>query len=272
MSLCEVPLQVYEERKGDWGKVERLTGIELIAREQAEDEIFDAVKFLAGGRRELAMARVSRAISIDEKYYFSRRLRSLLYVLEGNSNAAMASQYYEKAIADLASVGSQLRLRLPDTKSEVALKWGHEELGRAKPGDVLLVNKVWKEGDTDWLQVTGIRRNLTIENRNNEVEQFSKKRVAFVRLSEVANEATSKAMIEEYNRPVKPTEAEVSRMNLAQSARVQAFNGPQFTANGLSESTMRPRSTTKPLRSRTDSVEIYRKSRPFSRSLTLEAF
>ncbi len=234
MTLCQIPKETYEVRKAEWGWVERLSGLELITREQAEDEIFDAVKFLAGGLRAQAMVRVTRAIKIDEKYYFSRRLRSLLYILEGNSNSAIAVQNYEKAIEDLAAVGSQLRMRIPDSVGEIPLRSVTEVLATAKPGDVLLVNKIVKESGVNWLQVTGIRRNLTLQNRSHEVEKIPNYSFAFVDLKTLATEATSKAMIEDYSRPVKPMESEFVRTQQPQST-FSDYNRqqPQFSGQRL---------------------------------------
>jgi hypothetical protein len=164
--------------------------------------------------------------------YMARRLRALMYVLEGNGNSGLAANRYQLAVADMLAVESRLRVPIPQNVTELPLR-GRETLQSAssrsgsssrspslttvRPGDVLEVDEVVQAGGQSWLKVAAIRRRADAATGNSPIEKL----VGYVQLASVANPAASEAQLQDFNRLRKPTVNEFAGMNRRNPAVAQ---------------------------------------------------
>lgn len=232
--LTEETRKQLTEELGDVQKIApetvRQNALKLVARQQAEEEIDEAIGTLAIGELQQTLSRATRAIDYDGEYYMARRLRALMYVLEGNKNPQTAARNYRNAVADMLAVKSHLRIRLPGNLSELPIKSQLDTIATAKPGDVLHVNKVVDHGGKVWLQVAGVRRRLTSATGSNSIEKL----VGFVPLSSLATPSSSGAQVEDLYRSPKPTQLDVVQTTAQGSgARLDRASNTLHTTTGV---------------------------------------
>ena len=189
----------------------RLESLKPISRKQAEARFDVALGTLVQGDRQATIRYASQAIEMDESYYLARRMRSVMYQIEGNSSPAQAADFYRKAIADMTAVGSRLRIPLAHS---IPLQNGHKTIPLTT-GDVLLVEETQVYGNRVWLKVTGV----SSRNPETGLPTAPRDEVGFIELAAVANSETSKAQLLDLNRAQKPTRSEV---NAQQASRLQA--------------------------------------------------
>ncbi|MFO1062279.1 MAG: caspase family protein [Pirellulales bacterium] len=175
----------------------RLTALKQLARQQAEEEIDDAIGLLAINEYNLTMSRVDRAVEFDSEYYLARRLRSLIHVLQGNIDSKSATTHYQAAVADMRAVNSRLRIRVPSSTSSLPLKIVHDVVETVSPGDVLQIEEVAQTPTDSWLLVTGIRRAANKDSGNKSFEKVAEKG-AYVSLAQLAIPSANRDQLIEY--------------------------------------------------------------------------
>jgi hypothetical protein len=156
--IAEIPSEDRLVLEKELGSVTRVSPLQQLQRQQAEEDLYDALALLAGGNYDLALKRATGSIDRDGENYMARRLRALVYMLMGNKNQQAAHDYYGKAVDDMLAVSSQLRIVVPQTQSPLAIMDGSNTLAELNAGDVILVKKIEKFGNHHWLLVTGVDR------------------------------------------------------------------------------------------------------------------
>jgi hypothetical protein len=94
-----------------------IDGLKSLQRRQAESLIDSGLGPLARGERAMTIRFATAAIGSDDRYALARRVRSLMYQLEGNNRPAEAAQFYSGAIRDMRAVNGYLRVRLIQSQS-----------------------------------------------------------------------------------------------------------------------------------------------------------
>ena len=206
--VSTVPDHVYDEKAETWGTITRLSPIEIQAREQATELVFDALLKMLGGKIEETMSMLSNAIDMDEKFYIARKFRALLYMVQGNDITAelidsqsmltKVANKYELALKDMQSVGSDLRIPVPSHLTQVELRRGSDLVAVAKKGDFLLVRNIREHNGQYWMDIAAIQRDSKNEGLQAPKEKFDGSTKAFVQLTMIADVKSNEGLIREY--------------------------------------------------------------------------
>lgn len=216
-----------EQQKANRPQIKVRSRKSLLDEQMAEHHTGDGVMLLVGGDeqlRPLAAKRFSEAIELSSDLYMPRRLRALLSVLEGNSNAQLAPEKYRDALMDMQHVGSNLRLAVPwDAKPipitlEKQAQYRTASLQAINPGDVIEVNGLEQQNGKWNLRICRVNRWRTEDG-----VQVREDVNLQVDLATLATPAASKAQFQDVNRLRKPTQEEFRMMN--NSRRVAANDG-----------------------------------------------
>jgi uncharacterized caspase-like protein len=185
---------------GDLNK--RIDSLLPISRKNAESKLDAAIGSLVSGDRNATVRLASEAIEYDEKFYLARRIRSVMYQIQGNQSGTKAAEFYEKAIEDMRVVGSRLRISLAGPQQ---LKNGNSQPVPMNMGDVVLVEGLELFQNQYWLKITGVQRKGVEGGAGIALEE----RVGFIPLAAVANPQSTEAQIRDLNRAQKPTRSDV---------------------------------------------------------------
>jgi hypothetical protein len=232
------------EQQAALGTVKRRTIEEVHNELESQERVAEGVGMIISRANQAAVERFTLAIEKCADNYMARRLRALMYVLEGNANSVLATSRYQLAVADMLAVESRLRVPIPQNVTELSLQgretlqYGSSSYGSygsysrspslttVRPGDVLEVDEVVQAGGQSWLKVAAIRRRADAETGNSPIEKL----VGYVQLASVANPAASDAQLQDFNRLRKPTVNEFAGMNrrnpaVAQQRATQVADG-----------------------------------------------
>lgn len=222
-----VMTRLTSEQKSQRPLVKVRTQQSLLDQQMAEHYTGDGVMLLVGGDAELrplAAKRFTEAIDLSTDLYMPRRLRALLYVLEGNNDKNQAMEKYRSALADMQHVGSNLRLAVPFNAQPLtfssASHGGYQttSLQTINPGDVIEVNGLVQRNGKWSLKVCRVHRGMT-ENEGQIREDVD----LHVDLALIATPEASKAQLQDLQRLRKPTADELRMIN---NTRHQAMNAP----------------------------------------------
>jgi hypothetical protein len=206
--VSSVPEHVYDGKVETWGTITRLSPVEIQAREQATELVFDALLKMLGGKIEETMSMLSNAIDMDQKFYIARKFRALLYMVQGNditaepidfnSKLTKVANKYELALKDMQSVGSDLRIPVPAHLTHVELRRGNDLVAVAKKGDFLLVRNIREHNGQYWMDIAAIQRDTKNEGLQTSKEKFDGSTKAFVQLTMIADVKSNEGLIRTY--------------------------------------------------------------------------
>jgi len=193
LTMVELPESVRKELAAKYA--DRLQdGLNHIERKQAEAKMEAALTSMVQGNNAATIKIISQAIEADGSYFMARRLRSVLYQIEGNNDPDMAYYNYTKAIDDMRAVGGSLRVTL--TRPVHLQDRNHASISIVPAGTILLTEEATQFGGHNWVHVAGLMKEtpeqgLTIEKPSQD---------CYVWLDVLADPAANAAQLDSYNR------------------------------------------------------------------------